>query len=31
MGQVADELADLCLITDDNPRNENPKELEIKF
>ena len=25
MGQVAHELADLCLITDDNPRNENPK------
>jgi UDP-N-acetylmuramyl tripeptide synthase len=27
MGQVADELADLCLITDDNPRNENPKRI----
>ena len=27
MGQVADELADLCVITDDNPRNENPKRI----
>ena len=27
MGQVAHELADLCLITDDNPRNENPKRI----
>ena len=25
MGQVAKEHADLCLITDDNPRSENPK------
>ena len=27
MGQVAKEHADLCLITDDNPRSENPKTI----
>ena len=27
MGQVAKEHADLCVITDDNPRSENPKTI----
>ena len=27
MGQIANELADVVFITDDNPRNENPDEI----
>ena len=33
MGKVASELADMVIITDDNPRNENPAQIrkEIMF
>lgn len=27
MGKIAAELSDFCIITSDNPRNENPKEI----
>ena len=27
MGQIANKLADVVFITDDNPRNENPEEI----
>ena len=31
MGQISESIADISIITDDNPRTEDPKELQPIF
>ena len=31
MGKIAKQYCDKVYVTDDNPRNENPKKLEKKY